>query len=89
MKEQLQDKIMSRIIKDDDSGCWIWQGQISNSGYGKLQIKDEVYGTKTESAQIVSYMAFVESSTEGKLIHTSCKNRLCVNPEHLVPHNKT
>ena len=51
--------------------CIHWQGQISNSGYGKLMIKDETNRTKTESAQVVSYMAFVESSTEGKLIRTS------------------
>lgn len=88
MNEQLQQKILTNTVKDEDSGCWIWQGQISNSGYGKLKIKDETYGTKVKSAQDVSYMAFIDSNTEGKLIRTSCNNRLCVNPEHLVPHEK-
>ena len=86
MNERLQQKILSQIVKDVDSGCWIWKGQISNSGYGKLKIKDESYGTKTESAQAVSYMAFIEPIAHGTLIRQNCNNCLCVNPEHLVAH---
>jgi len=83
MNEQLQQKVLSQIVKDENSGCWIWSGQISNSGYGKLMIKDE-YGTKTESAQKVSYMAFIDQVDRNTLIKQSCNNRLCVNPEHLM-----
>ena len=88
MNERLQQKILSQIVKDEESGCWIWQGQISNSGYGKLKVKDETYGTKTESAQAVSYMAFIEPVAQGSLIRQSCNNRLCVKPEHLVAHKR-
>jgi len=86
MNERLQQKILSHIFKDENSGCWIWKGQISNSGYGKLRIKDEVYGTKTEGAQEVSYMAFIEPIVQGTIIRQNCNNRLCVNPEHLIAH---
>ncbi|MCW8935454.1 MAG: hypothetical protein OQK98_12075 [Gammaproteobacteria bacterium] len=86
MNERLQQKILSNIVKDENSECWIWKGQVSNSGYGKIKIKDEVYGTKTEGAQEVSYMAFIEPITQGAIIRQNCNNRLCVNPEHLIAH---
>ncbi|MCW9046595.1 MAG: hypothetical protein OQK46_00840 [Gammaproteobacteria bacterium] len=86
MNERLQQKILSNIVKDENSECWVWKGQISNSGYGKIKIKDEVYGTKIEGAQEVSYMAFIEPITQGTIIRQNCNNRLCVNPEHLIAH---
>ena len=86
MNERLQQKILSNIFKDENSGCWIWKGQIGNSGYGKIKIKDEVYGTKTEGTKEVSYMAFIAPITQGTIIRQNCTNRLCVNPEHLIPY---
>ncbi|MCW8955578.1 MAG: HNH endonuclease [Gammaproteobacteria bacterium] len=86
MNQRLQQLILSNIIKDETSGCWLWQGQISNSGYGKLMIHDETNRTKTEGAQEVSYMAFIEPVTRGMIVQHNCNNRLCVNPEHLILH---
>jgi len=51
-------------------------------------IKDEVYGTKTEGAKEVSYMAFIDLITQGTIIRQNCNNRLCVNPEHLIAHKE-
>ena len=84
MNQRLQQKILSHIFTDENSGCWIWKGQIANSGYGKLKIKDEVHGTKAESAKEVSYMAFIEPIAQDTIIRQNCNNRLCVNPEHLI-----
>ena len=86
MNDRLQKKILINIIKDESSGCWLWKGQVSNSGYGKLMIKDENNRTRTESAQQVSYMAFVGPIADATIARHSCTNRLCVNPEHLMLH---
>jgi len=83
MNKRYQEKILTNINKDEDSGCWMWKGQISNSGYGKLMIKDDSNRTKTEGAQEVSYIAFKGPITENSLVKSSCNNRLCVNPDHL------
>ncbi len=83
MNKYLQKKILANIIKYDNSECWLWTGQISNSGYGKLMIMDDSQQTKMEGAQEVSYMAFIGPIPKGSFARHNCINRLCVNPEHL------
>lgn len=83
MNTRFQEKILSNIVKDTESGCWIWRGQISNSGYGKIMIKDESNRTKTEGAKEVSYIGFIGPIPQGLFAKADCNNRLCVNPEHL------
>lgn len=83
MNIRLQRKILTNIVKDENGGCWLWTGQISNSGYGKLRIKDDNNQTRMESAQHVSYTAFIGLVPEGMLTRQVCNNRLCVNPDHL------
>jgi hypothetical protein len=83
MNGQLQHKILYSIIKDETSGCWLWRGQVSNSGHGRMMIKNDDNTTRMESARNVSYMAFVSDIPKGMLTRPICNNRLCVNPEHL------
>jgi len=83
MNIRLQSKILSHIRKDEDTHCWLWNGQISNSGYGKIMIHDDDHQTRMESADQVSYMAFIGAVPKGMLTRQTCHNRLCVNPQHL------
>ncbi len=68
----------------DDSGCWIWQGQVSNSGYGRVKMRESNHETKMVSAQTASYLQFVAEVPDGYLVKQSCGNRLCINPQHLA-----
>lgn len=68
----------------DDSGCWIWQGQVSNSGYGRIMVRDTDNTVKMVSAQTDSYQQFIAEVPDGYLVKQSCGNRLCINPQHLV-----
>lgn len=83
MNPRLQRKILSNIKKDDHCGCWLWTGQISNSGYGKMMIKDNDQQPHMESADHVSFTAFIGPVPQGMLTRQTCHNRLCVNPQHL------
>lgn len=83
MIEGWQQNILSNIAKDKNNQCWLWTGQISNSGYGKLMIKDIDNQTRMESADTVSYIAFIGPLPKGMLTRQTCHNRLCVNPDHL------
>jgi hypothetical protein len=78
-----QKKIYQAIRHVDDSRCWIWQGQVSNSGYGRVHEVQSDRSLKMVSAQSASYRAFIAEIPDGKLVKQRCGNRLCVNPEHL------
>ena len=77
-----RDRLLRTALQDPDSGCWLWRGQISNSGYGRIMMS-EPEGRRMESAHRASYLTFVGPIPEGSLVHQTCGNRLCVNPEHL------
>ena len=78
-----QKRLFDNAQKLDDCGCWIWQGQVSNSGYGRTNIKLNDGNVKMVSAQTASYIAFTSEIPAGQLVKQHCGNRLCINPEHL------
>jgi hypothetical protein len=78
-----QNRLQAMTQKQDDTGCWIWNGQISNSGYGRLQEMQDDKRIVMVSAQTASYRAFISPVPAGYLVKQHCGNRLCINPEHL------
>jgi len=78
-QQRLFDK--ARVLHD--SGCWIWQGQLANSGYGRVNIVIKDASVKMVSAQTASYLAFVSEIPDNNLVKQTCGNRLCINPDHL------
>ena len=63
-------------IRFDPSGCWVWTGGTKGPGYGCY---------KRGYAHRVSYQVFVGEIPEGKVMDHLCRNRICVNPDHLEP----
>ena len=65
---------------DADSGCWNWRGNVSGSGYGRFPQR----GTrKMIQAHRYFYESMVGSVPDGKFLDHLCRNRQCVNPDHL------
>ena len=69
-------RIMERV-KNVDS-CWEWTGSFNHNGYGYISINN-----KTKRSHRISYELFKGKIPEGLQIHHECRNRKCVNPEHL------
>lgn len=88
VKEEISKKrFMEKIIKDRDTGCWIWNGGRNNYKYGAIYcfIGNEIIrmGIK-KYAHYIKYGNFVG----GKSLKYKCGNPLCCNPDHEVKKNK-
>ena len=74
---------------DKTPTCWIWTGAGANSqrggqwGYGRFQ--PELGSPKKVQAHRFAYEALVGPIPEGLHLDHLCRNRKCVNPEHLEP----
>lgn len=65
---------------DKTGDCWIWTGYVASMGYGFVSID-----AKRHYAHRYAYEQANGPIPEGLVIDHLCRNRLCVNPEHLEP----
>ena len=77
----VQEFLRSRVIIDDETGCWIWQG---NRTMGRRWVNYGVIPSLNKQvAHRVSYTVFVGPIPPGKFVCHRCDVGLCINPEHL------
>jgi len=82
LKARNQRKLLMNTQRHAETYCLLWNGQISNGGYGRLMLKTDD-GNKMVSASRAAYQLFVGPIDTDKIVLPKCRNRLCVNPEHL------
>jgi len=70
--------IESRILIDETTGCWNWQGSINTGGYGTIAIR-----RKTRTLHRLNYERLVGEIPKGICVLHKCDNPRCCNPEHL------
>jgi hypothetical protein len=67
----------------DENGCWVWRGGKGNQGYGRIS---EVGGRcRPLAAHRVAYRMHKGEIPDGLHLDHLCRNRACVNPDHLEP----
>ena len=74
-------KILERFsnrYRVDNSGCWIWLGALDKQGYGHFY-----FNHKHHSAHRAAYKIFIGPINDGLVVDHICRNRACVNPEHI------
>jgi hypothetical protein len=72
-------RLMNSIYETENS-CWQWSGYISPSGYSRITINKKHIPTHR-----LSYEVFVDEIPNGLVIDHLCRNRACINPDHLEP----
>lgn len=75
-----EDRFWANVCKQDD-GCWRWRAALTSQGYGNgfvvngRQVKPHRFAWELLRGPI----------PEGLVIDHLCRNRACVNPDHLEP----
>lgn len=72
------ERFWSKVNKTED--CWLWTAGCTGLGYGAFWIEG-----KQVLAHIVAYKGLRGTVAPGLILRHSCRNKHCVNPEHLTP----
>ena len=75
---QMQLENLERFAVVDDNGCWNWQRCVMPNGYGQKYYKGRVW-----LAHRLAYLLANGDIDSAMQIDHLCRNRACVNPEHL------
>ncbi len=71
-----------RISPEPNSGCWLWVGAISSTGYGTLHC---THDRRTRLAHRVVWESHHGAIPAGLQLDHLCRTPSCVNPAHLEP----
>lgn len=71
-------RFFSKYLIDPVTDCWNWKTPMRFNGYGYFS-----YQGKNVLAHRMSYMMFKGTVPSGLELDHLCRNRACVNPNHL------
>ncbi len=74
----------AKYVPEPNSGCWLWDGTLSSSGYGQLtvgRVRDNNF--RAERAHRLAYEHWRGPISDGLLVCHTCDVPICVNPDHL------
>jgi hypothetical protein len=77
-------RFWAKVDLRDMDGCWLWTAGTNRGGYGGFNVRNGGRPT-TARAHRYAYEQLVGYIPDGLQLDHLCRNRLCVNPNHLEP----
>lgn len=75
----IEDRIAEKFVVAG-SGCWEWTARLNACGYGTVK-----WNGKSWLAHRAAYTLAVGTIPDGMELDHLCRNRACINPDHLEP----
>lgn len=72
----METRFLSHVNKTDT--CWLWTTSTFRNGYGQFKLDG-----KNRRANRVAYELWVGEIPNGLVVRHKCRNKGCVNPDHL------
>lgn len=66
-------------------GCWVWTASLTANGYGYFAPDHGPAYKGTRIAHRFAFEHFIGPVRDGLVLDHLCRNRACVNPDHLDP----
>ena len=79
-KEPPITRLLDKTVFNTETGCWEWTASRTNGGYGAVRMPG-----LANVAHRALYILLVGGVPEGLHLDHLCRNKLCVNPDHLEP----
>ncbi len=79
----IEERFWAKVAKAGQTDCWEWTASGSTNGYGHI-----AWNGRLHRAHRVAWEILRGPIPEGLHIDHLCRNRRCVNPDHLEPVTK-
>lgn len=80
--QPIEQRFLAKVAKRS-SGCWEWMGGRYSNGYGAFYASCPTGKPRNRLAHRVAYELYKGPIPDGLTVDHLCRNRGCVNPDHL------
>ncbi len=77
-------RFWTKITVPEGDACWTWDAAVSH-GYGVFHIRTDESGKRIESRPHRTAYEILRGEIKAETLDHLCRNKICVNPDHLDP----